>query len=81
MLLGHSHYLERKLESHMQEGKERNFSGGAVDKNPPANAGDTSSTPGLGRLLSPQGKPMLHNKRSQQNERPLQHKRAPTYHN
>ena len=26
------------------------FSGGAVDRSPPANAGDTSSVPGLGRF-------------------------------
>ena len=29
------------------------FPGGAVVKNPPANAGDTGSSPGLGRLHMP----------------------------
>ena len=29
------------------------FPGGAVVKNPPANAGDTSSSPGLGRFHMP----------------------------
>ena len=29
----------------------RDFPGGAVVKNPPANAGDTGSIPGLGRFL------------------------------
>ena len=28
---------------------DRDFPGGAVDKNPPANAGDTGSIPGPGR--------------------------------
>ena len=32
-----------------------NFPGGAVDKNPPANAGDMGSTPGLGLSHTPQG--------------------------
>ena len=31
------------------------FSGGIVDKNPLANAGDTASIPGLGRFLKPWG--------------------------
>ena len=30
-----------------------NFPGGAVVKNPPANAGDTGSSPGLGRSHMP----------------------------
>ena len=29
------------------------FPGGAVDRNPPANAGDTGSIPGLGRFPMP----------------------------
>ena len=33
--------------------KERDFPGGAVVKNPPANAGDTGSIPGLGRSHMP----------------------------
>ena len=31
------------------------FSGGIVDKNPPANAGDMGSIPGPGRFHMPQG--------------------------
>ena len=39
------------------------FPGGAVVKNPPANAGDTGSSPGPGRSHMPCGttKPMRHN--------------------
>ena len=33
--------------------KFRGFPGGAVVKNPPANAGDTGSSPGLGRSHMP----------------------------
>ena len=33
----------------------RGFPGGAVVENPPANAGDTGSSPGLGRSHMPQG--------------------------
>ena len=32
----------------------KGFPGGAVVKNPPANAGDTGSSPGLGRSHMPQ---------------------------
>ena len=32
----------------------QDFPGGAVVKNPPANAGDTASSPGLGRSHMPQ---------------------------
>ena len=32
------------------------FPGGTVDKNPPANAGDTGSVPSLGRSHVPQSK-------------------------
>ena len=32
----------------------KDFSGGAVVKNPPANAGDTGSSPGPGRSHRPQ---------------------------
>ena len=39
-----------------------NFPGGPVVKNPPANAGDTGSTPGLGRSHMPRAtKPKCHN--------------------
>ena len=34
--------------------QERGFPGGAVVKNPPANAGDMGSVPGLGRSHMPQ---------------------------
>ena len=34
---------------HLKKGENREFSGGAVVKNLPANAGDTSSIPGLRR--------------------------------
>ena len=34
--------------------KERDFPGGAVVKNPPANAGDTGWSPGPGRAHMPQ---------------------------
>ena len=38
------------------------FPGGAVVKNPPANAGDTGSSPGPGRSHMPGAtKPMRHN--------------------
>ena len=35
-------------------GAQRGFPGGAVVKNPPANAGDTGSSPGPGRSHMPQ---------------------------
>ena len=59
------------------------FPGGPVVKNPPANAGDTGSTPGLGRSHIPRAnkpvrhsywacalEPVLCNKRSHCNEKP-----------
>ena len=39
---------ERKKERR-KEKKKKGFPGGALVKNPPANAGDTGSSPGLGR--------------------------------
>ena len=36
-----------------KQNKTRDFPGGAVVKNPPANAGDTGSSPGLGRSHIP----------------------------
>ena len=39
--------------SHPSSRKERAFPGGAVDKNLPANAGDTGSIPRLGRFQRP----------------------------
>ena len=61
------------------------FPGGTVDKNLPANAGDTGLIPGPGRFLMSQSnqaqalqllkpmslKPVLRNKRSHHNEKPL----------
>ena len=45
-----------------QRSKTRDFPGGTVVKNPPANAGDTGSSPGLGRSHMPQAtKPVCHN--------------------
>ena len=63
------------------------FPGGAVVKNPPANAGDTGSSPGLGRSHMPRSnyahapqllkpaclEPMLGNKRSHCNEKQAHH--------
>ena len=60
------------------------FPGGTVVKNPPANAGDTGSSPGLGRSHMPQSnyarapqllkpaclEPVLRLKRSHHNEKP-----------
>ena len=60
------------------------FPGGAVVENPPANAGDTGSSPGLGRSHMPRSswapwatitelarlEPVLHNKRGRYSERP-----------
>ena len=37
----------------VQEATESGFPGGAVVENPPANAGDTGSSPGLGRSHMP----------------------------
>ena len=76
---------------------EGGFPGGSVVKNPPANAGDTGSSPGLGRSHMPRSneahvpqllslhsracepqllkptclEPMLRNKRSHHNEKPM----------
>ena len=45
---------EGKVQQTMQENKRLgDFPGGAVVKNPPANAGDTGSIPGLGRYHMP----------------------------
>ena len=62
----------------------KGFPGGAVAKNPPANAGDTGSSPGPGRSHMPWSnkahepqlpkpvrlEPVLRNKRSHHNEKP-----------
>ena len=39
----------------------RDIPGGTVDKNPPANAGDTGSIPGPGRSCCRATKPVHHN--------------------
>ena len=44
---------ERKEERKKERKKERGFPGGAVVENLPANAGDTGSSPGLGRSHMP----------------------------
>ena len=45
-------YVQR-LTSDFLKKQARDFPGGAVVKNPPANAGDTSSSPGPGRSHMP----------------------------
>ena len=44
---------ERKTTSHQEYLPGRDFPGGTAVKNPPANAGDTGSIPGLGRAHMP----------------------------
>ena len=41
------------LGSHVDQERKESFPGGAVVENPPANAGDTGSRPGLGRYHMP----------------------------
>ena len=74
---------EQSLYSSAQEIAIKGFPGGAVVKNPPANAGDTGLIPGLGRshmsnqarapqLLKPTRlQPVLCNKRNHHNEKPM----------
>ena len=71
------------------------FPGGPVVKNPPANAGDLGSIPGLGRphtrwgslacglqLLKPLHlQPVLRNKRSHRDKKPANHKEQPSLEN
>ena len=46
--------LETVIQSEgSQKERNRDFAGGAVVKNPPANAGDTGSSPGPGRSHMP----------------------------
>ena len=62
----------------------RDFPGGSVVKNPPANAGDMGSIPGLGISCVRQAtKPVHHNKRSHLNEKPVHcnQRVAPTSYN
>ena len=42
-----------KINKFMEKKKAQDFPGGAVVKNPPANAGDMGSSPGLGRSHIP----------------------------
>ena len=44
----------KKTNNSIQKWAEGGFPGGAVVKNPPANAGDTGSSPGPGRSHMPQ---------------------------
>ena len=44
-----NNYSERSEPCLFQRTKKLGFPGGAVVENPPANAGDTGSSPGLGR--------------------------------
>ena len=47
-------YLQIVIRAVKDKNRElRDFPGGAVVKNPPANAGDTGSSPGLGRSHMP----------------------------
>ena len=103
--------VEKNVENQWSKLPSRDFPGGAVVKNPPANAGDTGLTPGPGRAHMPQSywahvpqllkpawrnywacmlqllkpthlEPVLRNKRSHSNEKPMRCKeeRAPTWH-
>lgn len=53
-----SNKVAQKYEDKYQgkNGKERNLPGDTVDKNPPANVENTSSSPGQGRFHMPQSK-------------------------
>ena len=63
-IIGFCLYCRVTVESFFATGSKRtnllnikgfvDFPGGIADKNPPVNAGDTSSIPGLGRLHKPQ---------------------------
>ena len=62
-IIGFCPYCRVTVESFFATGSKRinllnikgfvDFPGGIADKNPPANAGDTGSIPGLGRFLLP----------------------------
>ena len=45
--------LLKEIKEDVNKQKDRGFPGGAVVKNPPANAGDTGSSPGPGRPHMP----------------------------
>ena len=46
--------MEQYMTNILSKSPPWDFPGGAVVKNPPANAGDTGSSPGLGRSHMPQ---------------------------
>ena len=50
-----NHIEGKGLKKRKEKERKADFSGGPVVKNPPANAGDTGSIPGLGRFRIPQG--------------------------
>ena len=45
--------IKREIKNILKQIKMEGFPGGAVVENPPANAGDTGSSPGLGRSHMP----------------------------
>ena len=47
-------WTQRNAQLEGQKNAVLDFPGGSVVKNPPANAGDTGSSPGLGRSHMPQ---------------------------
>ena len=47
------YYVQNSIQKLIYKRKYRGFPGGAVVENPPANAGDTGSSPGLGRSHMP----------------------------
>ena len=48
-----TYFFEISFSFYFSKQISRDFPGGAVIKNPPANAGDTGSSPGLGRSHMP----------------------------
>ena len=57
--------------------EERDFPGGPVVKNPPANAGDTGSIPGLGRSYMPRATKPMHDNYRVPGARALQQEKPP----
>ena len=53
VLYFHTYYLKSKYVQHVKNHNSLGFPGGAVVENLPANAGDTGSSPGLGRSHMP----------------------------
>ena len=73
--------MEQNKEKRMKRNKDKGFPGGAVVENLPVNAGDTGSSPGLGRSYMPRSnwatiteparlEPVLRSKRGCDSERP-----------